>query len=665
MQMTRIAISFLCFLAALLVSTIAHGKAISGEKSKEGVRVDADSLPLPAGAIARLGTTRLSHFDCPVETLCFTPDDKHVISAGDGAIRVWDVKTGMKVRTMGVGSAAALSADGKLLAVRHHGEKHTGAIVEYASGKLIGQFAGENVRVRSSFSPDGKLLAACYGGTAFDVIDSSNGKVIRSIDGYPRTEHVQIMPDGKTLISAGSGEYPNGAKRRPSLIYFWNIDTGKLLRSIETHPDGIALMALSRDGSRLATVAYQITQGAKNSWTMGHLGEVIIWDTTTCKKVRTINATNPKDGLRIIAFTGDGKGLIAGEWGGGTVSLWDTAEGEKIRDILKIPCPLWSMALSRDSQTVAIGVNEGTIFLHSLATGKALVETHGHRARVMTVSASVDRKYIATAGSDGIVCLWDAATGREVRRWTDEKGIGWHADFSPDAKSIVWCTYNHDLCVCDLATGKTKIALKQFGFGYPIFAPDCKTIALARAGKIILVDSQMGKKRELDGTANTLAFTGDGSTLFAWTYENEIYAWNLETGMVQKRSPLKVFARNSQTAAFSLDCKLLALGGDEGFVPLIDTETGKERCRFTGLPMGYQGTIRALAFSPDSRWLAWGDYSGFVRIGDVATGKEIHRFDSGAGSVNCLTFAADGKTLISGGHDTTALVWDLKKVKAR
>jgi WD40 repeat protein len=632
-------------------------------KSKDGVRVDADKLPLPEGAITRLGTTRLSHVGEVVRTLCFTPDDKHVISAGDGPIRVWDVNTGKQVRAIGTGRTAALSGDGRLLAVGCHGEKRTGAILDFASGKVIGRFGGENWSVASCFAPKGKTLAACYGHTEIDVIDSTSGKVIRSISTHSRTDHVLIMPDGETLISAGSGEGPDGKKRAPFQICSWNIDTGKLARSIETHSDGIARMALSRDGSRLATVAYQITQVEKNSWTMGHVGEVVIWDTTTGKKVRTINATKPKDGLRFVEFTGDGKGLITGEWDGGTVSLWDIATGEKIREIYKSPCLLWSMALSHDGQTFAIGDNEGTISLHSLANRKALVESHGHRARVMSVSASVDGKHIATAGSDGIVCLWDAATGNEVRRWTEKKGINWHARFSPDAKSIVWSTYDNDLCVYDLATGKIKILLNQFG--YPTYAPNGKTIALDRASNIVLVDSQTGKKRDLGGTAGTLAFTSDGRALFAWSYDGEIHAWNLETGKVQKRRPDRVFTSDAWRAAFSPDCKLVALGSDEGFVPVFDNASGKEHCRFTGLPRGFRGTVGALAFSPDSRWLAWGDFSGFVRIGDVATGKEIHSFDTRAGMVNCLTFAADGKTLISGGSDTTALVWDLTTVKSR
>jgi hypothetical protein len=43
----------------------------------------------------------------------------------------------------------------------------------------------------------------------------------------------------------------------------------------------------------------------------------------------------------------------------------------------------------------------------------------------------------------------------------------------------------------------------------------------------------------------------------------------------------------------------------------------------------------------------------------LATGKERHRFEGHKRRVTSLAFSADGRTLISGSEDTTALVWDL------
>src|SRR4051812_37531382 len=60
-------------------------------------RGDALGDPLPAGAVARLGTARLYH---PCDLVAFSPDGRQVITVGrkDPWVRFWDVATGKEVR---------------------------------------------------------------------------------------------------------------------------------------------------------------------------------------------------------------------------------------------------------------------------------------------------------------------------------------------------------------------------------------------------------------------------------------------------------------------------------------------------------------------------------------------------------------------------------------
>jgi hypothetical protein len=79
--------------------------------------------------------------------------------------------------------------------------------------------------------------------------------------------------------------------------------------------------------------------------------------------------------------------------------------------------------------------------------------------------------------------------------------------------------------------------------------------------------------------------------------------------------------------------------------------------RYDNLPDG----ACPLAFSPDGHCLAWSGWGSdpSVHLLELATGQDRRRFVGHTGRVLAMTFAHDGRTLISGGEDTTALVWDV------
>jgi WD40 repeat protein len=135
---------------------------------------------------------------------------------------------------------------------------------------------------------------------------------------------------------------------------------------------------------------------------------------------------------------------------------------------------------------------------------------------------------------------------------------------------------------------------------------------------------------------------------------------------------------NATSIAYSPDGKLLAAGSADNQIRIIDPATGKELRRLAGhQPRTYnaprqprsatdilvkavgEGNVTTVAFAADNKTLASGGWDGFVRLWDATTGEELRQIFAHKAMVTTVVFSQDGKTLASrGGIDGTVRLWD-------
>ena len=73
---------------------------------------------------------------------------------------------------------------------------------------------------------------------------------------------------------------------------------------------------------------------------------------------------------------------------------------------------------------------------------------------------------------------------------------------------------------------------------------------------------------------------------------------------------------------------------------------------------GHDRAIQCLTFSADGRRLVSGDITGTIKVWDCKTGLEVLTLDAHAGRVAGLSFSRDGRLLYSAAADRVIRIWD-------
>jgi RNA polymerase sigma factor (sigma-70 family) len=677
-----------------------QGKEQAAEKPG---RVDTFGDPLPPGAVARLGTVRFRHEQSPIWQFAISPDGSTVGAAAGRSVALWDAATGRPLRRFVLPDnvkCLAFAPDSKSVAVG--AEDYVVHLFDLASGREVRRFVGHKPNdqllydrgIRGVFFiEDGRTLVSWGNDHTVRKWDVQTGKELSRFSGK---YVLGVSPDGKfavlwketgrgnplPVVGGGFGSRPAGVGPVHSVV-LWNLETGKE-SPLAGGPDMIQVvggLSFSPDSKRVAVAC-----GDK-------LGQVKVWELKSGKEIATWMLSPGQLHNHALAFSPDGKSL-ASVGGDLFVRLWDVGSkkersGKRLRD------PVHHLAFSPDGKTLLSSGdgNENPVRLWDVATWRERLPAEGPRQAIGAVAFSPDGKRVVSCSGDRM-CLWNAATGKVVRVLEPNvkffTGVPFSdVAFSADGKVLVCASHDGRLRVLDANTGEEQRhfqAVPDESYRVDRIALSPKGNTLATWGGpswpvIHLWDLTTGALR---GTLKapsrlltpglclkSLCFSHDGKTLYAGHGTHlTVLRWNVAT---QKELP--GFGKHDgilNGIALSPDDRSLAAVTQNGTLYLWETASGQPR-----LIVKDAGHATSVAFSPDGRLLALansGDDLRYteegssvrgaenreqVRLVRVADGKVIHRFRGHVGGVMSLSFSPDGRTLASGGHDTTVLVWDV------
>src|SRR5262249_7401774 len=135
------------------------------------------------------------------------------------------------------------------------------------------------------------------------------------------------------------------------------------------------------------------------------------------QNLRTLTASGVSDRPSLVAWHVASKRLAEGT-ADGLICLWDV-EREQPTLIFRGPAPVvrwWGsgkwLAWAPDGGKLAAGGNNGTVHVWETGAGRRLRVLRGHKSPVCSVAFSSDGRRLAAWGQDGTVKIWDADTRR-------------------------------------------------------------------------------------------------------------------------------------------------------------------------------------------------------------------------------------------------------------
>jgi WD40 repeat protein len=241
-----------------------------------------------------------------------------------------------------------------------------------------------------AYTAKGDLLAVARTGSV-EIRSAASQAIIRTLSGIRGSANDLVFTaDGATLITA-SGQPGVGGE-----VHIWNVANGASLATLAGHADAIYSLAVSPDGSVLASGSYD--------------QKIILWDLPGRKKLRELEGHN--GAVFSLAFRGDGK-VLASASADRTIKLWDVGSGKRLDTRPEATKDQFALLFTPDGQRLLAGGADNRVRFWQISPtavegSNALLDARfAHEGAILRMAISRDGKVLATSADDRTVKVWE------------------------------------------------------------------------------------------------------------------------------------------------------------------------------------------------------------------------------------------------------------------
>jgi WD40 repeat protein len=291
-----------------------------------------------------------------------------------------------------------------------------------------------------------------------------------------------------------------------------------------------------------------------------------------------------------------------------------------------------AVAALHDERMVT-GSYDGMLRLWDLKTGVMLKKMEGHRSRVRALAVSPDGKWIASGDESGELIAWHGQTGEPLDRAIEKSHWGWilSLDFSQDSIALASGSSDTITKLWSTSSWTVKRSLGCGGIVHCVrYSPRSDRPLLA-----IATDHGVHIYRNHRGTH----------------YYNQEY------------SPTSPFPAHLTTTighginslAWTSDGSRLFLGGNSADPSIQEWDTSTWQ-QVGDLWKGHFKNIHTVTLNSRGTLLASASHDNHIRLWRLSDRRTIAIFKHSE-EVNCVTFSADDKHILSGGVDKKISEW--------